>query len=173
MHISILKGSHPAYYQNYLSQVSDGPVLEVFHKHWQETSAFWQAISEDQSKYRYAKEKWSIKEMLLHIIDTDRVFGSRAFALSRGEKQELLSFSQDDYASQSEADRRSWKSLLEEYEAVKTANYILFQSFSEKQWRAERVMGGAPISTLALAYVMPGHDLHHLKVCKERYLDFG
>jgi uncharacterized damage-inducible protein DinB len=173
MQISILNGSHPAYYKNYLSQVSEGPVLEVFHKHWQETSAFWHSISEDQSKCRYAKDKWSIKEMLVHIIDTDRVFGFRAFSLSRGEEQELLSFSQDAYASQSEADRRSWKDILEEYEAVKNANYILFQSFSEKQWLAERVMGGAPISTLALAYVMPGHDLHHLKVCKERYLDLG
>jgi hypothetical protein len=173
MQIAILKGSHPAYYGNYLKNVSEGPVLEVFHRHWQETSSFWHSISEDQSKLRYAQDKWSIKEMLLHIIDTDRVFGFRAFALSRGEEQELQSFSQDDYASHSEAERRSWKGILEEYEAVKMANYSLFKSFSEKQWQAEKMMGGEPISVLALAYVMPGHDLHHLKICKERYLDLG
>jgi hypothetical protein len=170
MDIAILKAKHPTYYKTYLANVNDGPVLEVFEKHWQESFAFWSAITEGQSCFSYAAGKWTIKQILLHIIDTDRVFGYRVFALARSEKQELLSFDQDEYVDHSEADNRTWKEILAEYEAVKSANYLLLKGLSEKQWQGENNMAGQPISVLALAYVMPGHDLHHIAICKERYL---
>jgi uncharacterized damage-inducible protein DinB len=170
MDIAILEGKHPAYFKNYLSYLSDGPVLEIWENYLPATLAFWRSISEAESNYAYAEGKWTIKEMLLHIIDTDRIFAYRALAIARGEKQALPSYDQDLYVANSDANRRPYQEILKEYESVKIANLSLLQSFNERQWQASGMMADAETSVLALAYVMPGHDLHHIEICKSRYL---
>ncbi len=170
MDISILKGQHPAYFQNYFSQLSDGPILEIWESYLEEALEFWRSISEAEANYAYAEGKWTIKEMLLHIIDTDRVFGYRALAFARGEKQDLPGFDHDTYVQHSGANSRAFADLLQEYESVKIANLSLIKSFTETQLQLSGTMAGVETSVLALAYVMPGHDLHHIAICKERYL---
>ncbi len=169
MDISTLKGKHPDYFKNYLSYLSDGPVLDIWENYLPATLAFWRSISEAESNYAYAEGKWTIKEMLLHIIDTDRIFAYRALAIARGEKQALPSYNQDMYAANSDANSRAYEDILKEYESVKIANLSLLQSFNEQQWQASGMMADAETSVLALAYVMPGHDLHHIEICKARY----
>lgn len=170
MDITILEGKHPAYFKNYLSYLSDGPLLDIWEAYLPNALSFWRSISEAEANYAYAEGKWTIKEMLVHIIDTDRIFAYRALAISRGEKQALPSYDQDLYVANSAANSRAYESILEEYESVKIANLSLLHSFSKQQLQASGIMAGAETSVLALAYVMPGHDLHHIKVCKSSYL---
>ena len=167
---TILKGQHPDYFKNYFAQVSDGPLVEVWENYLEEALEFWRSISEAEANYAYAEGKWTIKEMLLHIIDTDRIFGYRALAFARGEKQALPGFDHDHYVQHSEANSRAYADLLQEYESVKIANLSLVKSFTEAQWQRSGNMADVETSVLALAYVMPGHDLHHIAICKERYL---
>ena len=170
MNTIILRGLHPDYFQNYFSKLSDGPIVEVWENYLEEALEFWRSISEAEANYAYADGKWTIKEMLLHIIDTDRVFGYRALAFSRGEKQALPGFNHNDYVKQSGANSRAYADLLQEYESVKIANLSLIKSFTDAQCQLTGDMAGVKTSVLALAYVMPGHDLHHISICKERYL---
>lgn len=170
MDITILKGQHPDYFKNYFAQLSDGPLVEVWENYLEEALEFWRSISEAEANYAYAEGKWTIKEMLLHIIDTDRVFGYRAMAFARGEKQALPGFDHNMYVEHSEANTRAFADLLQEYESVKIANLSLLKSFSEEQLQLSGNMSGVETSVLALAYVMAGHDLHHIAICKERYM---
>jgi len=170
MDIAILKGKHPEYFKNYLSQLADAPLLELWENCLTDALAFWRSISEAESNYTYAEGKWTIKEVLLHIIDTDRIFSYRALAIARGEKQALAGYDQDRYAANSDANGRAFEDILEEYESVKVSAFSLIKGFNERQLQACGLMAGAETSALALAYVMAGHDLHHIEVCKSRYL---
>ncbi len=164
-------GNYPEYYQNYFQYLKeDLPILENCYNVLQDSLAFWNSISEEHSLHRYEAGKWSIREMLLHITDTERIFSYRALCLARGEQKNLAGFDHNEYVRFSEADRRSWASLLQEYQSVKQASLDFFASLSEKQWRAKGSTDAGPINMAAMVYVIPGHDLHHQRIVKERYL---
>lgn len=122
-----------------------------------------------KGNYRYAENKWTLKEVLLHIIDAERVFGYRALCIARGEQQNLPGFSENDYAANSNADAREMADLLEEYQAVRAASVCLLRSLTTAQADMIGVANGKPVSVRALAYMMTGHELHHIHILKERY----
>lgn len=165
------KGSYPAYYDTYFSYIDEQPsILENWVANIQDSIEFWNAIEERESFFRYEEGKWSIKEVLLHIIDTERVFTFRALSIARGETKVLPGFDHNAYVLGSNADARSWASLLQEYQSVKQASLDLFSSFSMEQWKAEGAMEAGPVNMQAFAYVIPGHDRHHQRIVRDRYL---
>jgi uncharacterized damage-inducible protein DinB len=162
---------HPDYYLNYFKWVDETPsILETWQHHIENGLAFWNDISEEESIFRYDSDKWTIKEVLNHILDVERIFGFRALSISRGEQAVLPGFDHNAYVADNPLGHRSWASLLQEYQHVKQATYDFFGSLSEAQWQKHGHISAGKVNMAALAYVIPGHDKHHQEIVKERYL---
>ncbi|SNC61794.1 DinB superfamily protein [Hymenobacter gelipurpurascens] len=127
-------------------------------------------FTEEQGLLRYAPGKWSIKEMLVHMMDTERIFAYRALRIARGDKQPLPGFEQDDYVPASGADKRTMESILHEYDTVRAATLSLFDSFEPEAYSQMGTASNNPVSVRALAYILPGHEAHHLHILQDRYL---
>lgn len=127
-------------------------------------------LSEDKQMYSYADGKWTIKELLQHIIDTERVFAYRALRFSRNDATPLPGFEQDDYAAIYNANKRDYKDLLEEFELTRKSIISLFKSFGEEELMRIGIASGNNMSVRALGYIISGHLQHHLNIIKERYL---
>src|SRR5690606_18442301 len=128
------------------------------------------SLDENQGLYSYAHGKWTLKEVLIHCIDTERIMSYRALRFARNDQTELPGFEQNDYVPQSEANSRKMADLIEEYKILRQSTILLFKSFSDDVLKRAGVANGNPISVRALGFVISGHELHHLNVCKERYL---
>jgi uncharacterized damage-inducible protein DinB len=150
----------------------DGRILDHLWDNFQAARAFVRAIPEECLTHRYAPGKWSIRQILVHVVDDERIYAYRALRFARGEKQGLVGFDQDVYAATSEADGRSLDSILQEWEAVRLATIALFANLPEASLtRMGRGAGTAHGATArALAYHIAGHELHHLNIIRERYL---
>jgi hypothetical protein len=129
-----------------------------------------EAISEEQSLHRYAPGKWSIREVVAHINDTERLFTFRAFWFARALGEPLPSFDQDIAASHAGADERPWRSHLDEFHAVRAATIALFRNLPAEAWTRRGVASGNPFTVRALAYIAAGHVAHHLRLLREQYL---
>jgi DinB superfamily len=158
------------YYGKYISLVPEGDIVRTLEAEAASTLALLHSITEEQSLHRYAAGKWSIRETYVHLTDTERIFSYRALRFARGDKKELQGFEQDDYVAPSAADSRSWQSIVEEYSAVRQATIALFRNLPSDAWTRTGIASGNLISVRALAYNIVGHDLHHRKLLRERYL---
>ncbi|OMP75016.1 damage-inducible protein DinB [[Flexibacter] sp. ATCC 35208] len=163
-------GEFVDYQMNYIKQVGDAPVQQVILELKNKGYEFYTSIPEEKGAYAYAPGKWNVKEVLGHIIDTERIFGYRLLAFIRGEKQGLPGFEQDDYVALSDANARTIKDLAEEMKAVRTANYFIVRNLTEEQGAIKGTSAGNPISVRTILYIMAGHELHHMQILKERYL---
>ena len=130
-----------------------------------------QGLSEEQLLYRYADGKWSVKEVMVHLMDTERIFAYRALRFARGDKTELPGFEQDLYITPSLADARPVNDILAEYIAVRNATIALFKSLSEEALNQTGIGSGLSMSVRALGFAILGHEVHHLKIIRERYLE--
>jgi hypothetical protein len=129
------------------------------------------SLSEDQVRgLRYAPAKWTLKEVLGHIIDDERIFAYRALCLARGETAPLLGFDETVYAAHADAESRAWRDLLEEYRVVRAATIALFRSLPPAAWRRTGEVNGYRATPRGLAFHIAGHELHHLRMVHERYL---
>lgn len=154
----------------YIDLVPENDLNQAFVNTTAQSLHLFTQLPMDSWKLSYAPGKWSVKELLVHVMDTERIFAYRALCFSRSERQVLPAFEENDYAKHSDAQNREPFSLLKEYEATRRATVELFNSFSELQLeKTGRVPAGA-ISVKALGYAICGHNLHHLKVMKEKYL---
>ena len=134
------------------------------------TGELFGSLPEDKHLYAYAPGKWTIKQVLGHMIDTERVFSYRAVCFARGEQQNLPGFEQDDYEANNNSNDREMADLLREFVMLRLSNIYFFQSLNEEQaWRLGSA-NGYPATAGAMAYVMAGHELYHLAILKERYL---
>ena len=158
------------YYFTYINQVPDGNVLDILAAQVPEVMALLGDVSEERSTYRYAPEKWSIREVLSHLNDGERLFEHRAFWFARGLDGPLPSFDQNAAIITADADSRSLRSHLEEFRAIRSATLSLFQNLPADAWVRRGVASDNPFSVRALAYIAAGHVTHHLKVLRERYL---
>lgn len=156
------------YYQGYISQAGPGDIVQQMESHT--VVALLRGISEERSLYRYAPEKWSIREVLSHINDTERVFAQRALWFARGFDAELPSFDQDLAVAGAGADSRTLASHIEEYQAIRASTHSLFRELPSAAWMRRGVASGNPFTVRALSYIIVGHVNHHLKVLRERYL---
>jgi uncharacterized damage-inducible protein DinB len=148
----------------------DGRVLWHMFENLALTADFIKSLSQEQLAYRYAEGKWTIKEILAHIIDDERIFAYRALRFARGDQTELPGFDQDEFASHSGANERSVDDLLAEFAAVRLATIALFNSFTDEALLRSGVASGNVMSVRAAAYHIAGHEMRHLNIIKERYL---
>ena len=158
------------YYHRYIDQVPAGDIRDVLERQLGEASSMLEAISEQQSLHRYAPGKWSIREVVAHINDTERLFTFRAFWFARALGEPLPSFDQDIAASHAGADDRTWRSHLDEFRAVRAATIALFRNLPAEAWTRRGVASGNPFTVRALAYIAAGHVAHHLRLLREQYL---
>ncbi|OIQ27486.1 MAG: hypothetical protein BM564_11975 [Bacteroidetes bacterium MedPE-SWsnd-G2] len=170
MSYSIPESEYPLYYHNYVKQVHITSIKEGFEQSLIRISKLGNTLDGLDGEFRYQEGKWTIKELLLHIIDTERVFSYRALAIVRGDKASLPGFEQDDYVVNCEASSRSLDSVLEEYRAVRVSTLQLFGNLSESKMKTRGVANGNEITVRAIALIVLGHENHHLEILKNRYL---
>lgn len=160
----------PEFYHKYINKVTQKELLPALDEHVKSSYEFFAGIPEEKWSHRYAEGKWSIREVLQHIIDAERIFAYRALTFARADKTELPGFEENDYAKNSEADRRAKTDLIEEWQHVSRSSQKLFQSFSNEQLEQEGVANGNPVYVKGIGFILCGHALHHIGVLKERYL---
>ncbi|MEM7572895.1 MAG: DinB family protein [Bacteroidota bacterium] len=159
-----------SYYGTYTSKVPAGPMLDVFQQSAKNTEDFFKNLPTDKHEFAYAEGKWTIKEILQHLIDTERVFSYRALWFARKNTEALPGMDQDDFNTHSQANGRSMSDLITEYRALKSATHAMLSSFSEATFIQIGTASGNPFSVRSLAFIMIGHEQHHVQVIKERYL---
>jgi len=165
------EGDYLPYALGYINQIpADADPLQVLRDQPRELHALLSGLSEAQAEKPYAAGKWSLKEMLLHQIDSERIFAYRALRFARADGQDLRGFEQDDYVAHSRANVRSIASLLAEYDAVRAATVVLFESFGEDELNRRGTANGGPATVRALLYIVPGHERHHFNIIRERYM---
>lgn len=162
---------HAPYFSRYIDLVPDGDVLALLEKQLKETESLLRSISEKQSEHRYAPEKWSIREVVGHISDAERVFVYRALRAVRKDPAELPGFDENTWAANSNAHRRTMASLIDEFRAVRLATLATYRGFEDASWANSVIASKNPISARAAAYVTAGHELHHVKILREKYLN--
>ena len=158
------------YYFTYINQVPAGDICEILAGQATETVTLLRGITEERSLYRYAPDKWSLRQLVSHVNDTERVFVFRALWFARGFETQLPSFDQEVAIARAGADERSWSSHVEEFAAVRRATSCFFESLADESWGRRGVASGNPFTVRALAYVTAGHVAHHMRVLRERYL---
>lgn len=162
--------SYPGYFQQYIDQVPEQDLFSAFENQLPLIKGFLWGISEEKSTYAYAEGKWTLKELLQHIIDTERIFAYRALCFARKEAASLPGFEENDYAAASNANARTWQSLVDEFMVVRQSTTMLFKSFSEEALAASGTANNNPTNVAAIGFINLGHFYHHKKVMEERYL---
>ena len=159
------------YYFHYIDLVADGDVVGTLEQQLSETHTFLKSISEEQSLHSYAPGKWTMRQMLNHVNDGERVFLYRALWFARGFPEPLPSFDQDVGVAGSDANNVSWADLVEEFRNIRQATISFFKNLSEDAWSRTGIASDNPFTVRALAYIIAGHTTHHQMVIKERYLN--
>ena len=154
----------------YISLAEDNTQVSALETERANMNNFILSIPEQKLEYRYAEDKWTIKEMLVHLIDTERIFSYRALRMARNDSTPLLGFDQDIYVPYSYANSRSVTDILKEFDIVRMSTYILFAGLDNTAWDRYTLVDNHPVSVRAEFYLVIGHARHHLKVIKEKYL---
>ena len=163
-------GDYAPYYGKYIEVVPDGDLIEMMATQARDYQRLLAPLTEEQGNFRYAPEKWSIKEALGHVTDAERIFTYRILRFARADQTPLPGFEQDDYVQASNCSSRKLSDLLEEFVAVRRASIALVRSLDDTAWLRRGVASGKEISVLALAFVVVGHVQHHQHIFEERYL---
>jgi uncharacterized damage-inducible protein DinB len=158
------------YYSRYIDRIQSEDVVGTLAAQLPETLALLEGIAEEQSRHRYAPDKWSIRQVLNHVTDTERVFVFRAFWFARGFDGPLSSFDQEVSAGAAQADEVSWSRHVEEFQAVRLATLTFFRNLPAEGWTRSGVASDNPVTVRALAYITAGHLAHHAAILRERYL---
>jgi hypothetical protein len=158
------------YYFTYIDQVPSGDIRAILERQRSETVQLLQAIPEERSLYRYAPDKWSIREVVSHLNDTERLFVFRALWFARGFDTPLPSFDQNIAIGAARADERPLASHVGEFDAIRAASLAFFQELPDSAWTRLGRASGNPFTVRALAYITAGHVAHHVRILRERYL---
>ena len=164
------KNEYPVYCETYFQAAGEVELVEELEICLHDFIRFVQNLSMDKFDYRYAEGKWTIKEIIQHIIDTERIFAYRALRISRNDSTPLPGFDENSYANNTAANTRALQDLLTELSAVRHSNLLLFKSFSEEQLLRIGIASDHPISVRAIGFMLIGHQKQHQKVFEERYL---
>lgn len=160
----------PSVYQEYIEKVPKGEFMPLLELSLKELIGSLAMVSEDQSNLAYEKGKWTVKELLQHLIDTERIFCYRALSFARGDQQEIQGYDHNAYALESRANERSLKSLLEEMKQLRLSTIHLFNSFSSEIMERKGSANGFKLSVRQIGFILLGHLYHHLFVLNTRYL---
>jgi uncharacterized damage-inducible protein DinB len=159
-----------SYYDAYLRKTKDVTLKDGLRSNLESNMSFLKGIPEIRLDYRYSEGKWTIKEIILHIIDTERIFTYRALCIARQDQSMFPGFDQDAYVPVSNANERSFRSLLDEYKAVRLATTALFDSFDDKVLLQTGTASNSVVSVRALGFILLGHENHHCEIIRDRYL---
>lgn len=162
--------TYPEYFQLYINQVKEDDLKMAFKNQMPAAEIFFQSISEELSKKKYADDKWTIKEVLQHIIDAERVFSYRAMCFARKEQHILPSFDDKSYALNSNANARAWNNLVEEFAATRKSTEYLFNSLTDDALNSIGKASDYTITAAAIGFVTVGHVNHHIRIIQERYI---
>ena len=157
------------YYGTYITKVPDGDVVQTLNGQIAHTLGYLRAIPESKGGHRYAAGKWSVREVVGHLSDAERIFAYRALRFARGDSTPLASFDENAYVANARLDDRPLASLIDEYEAVRAATIAMFDGLFPEEWIRAGEASGKRMSVRALAWVIAGHELHHLDVLRTRY----
>ena len=158
------------YYGRYISLVETHDILRTLEQQSPQTLALLSGLSEQQGDSRYAPGKWSIKQMVGHVIDAERIFTYRALRIARNDKTPIEGFEQDDYVRDGGFEHRKLADLCDEFAAVRKATVLMFGNLRPEAWPRRGVANNNEISVRAIAYILAGHELHHRGILKEKYL---
>lgn len=158
------------YYGRYIAAVPEGDIIAVLHRDRDEWQTLIAGLPESRGAHRYAPDKWSIRQVIGHVSDAERVFSYRAFRIARADRTPLASFDQDDYVKTAGSDHRTLSSLAAELLAVRESTLSLFTTLPDEAWTRTGTASDNPVSVRALAYITAGHAQHHLKILREKYL---
>jgi DinB superfamily len=159
-----------AYFKKYVDQVPEEDLATAFSHQLTIIKNFLTSITEERSMYAYAAGKWTLKEVLLHITDTERIFNYRALAIARKETAPLPGFDENTYAANSNANSRSWQNLVDEFLAVRSSTEFLYKSFTDEALASSGIASNNPLTVNSLGFTTLGHFYHHKTVMEERYL---
>ena len=159
-----------SYYQKYIDLVDDVSLSEALEMGLHDTPSFFKNISQAKWHYRYAENKWTPKDILQHIIDTERVFAYRALYFSRADNANLEGFDENIFAQSANGNNKSINNLLEEYSAVRNASFHLFKNFNEIELKRTGIANNSVMSVAAAGFIICGHEIHHQNIINERYL---
>jgi DinB superfamily len=162
-------GEYNPFYETYVSKVQGGDVIAQLESQRLQTAQLFAASSERDGNFRYAPGKWTIKEVVGHLSDSERVFSYRAMRIARGDQTPLPGFEQDDYVKNGNFGEQSLADLVAEYGAVRAATLALLRSFDAEAGARRGTASDKPITVRALAFIIAGHELHHREILKERY----
>lgn len=157
------------YYFTYINQVTDEDVLSLLEKQSEEAPAFFGTISAEKSLYRYAPDKWSIREVVGHLSDTERVLVHRALWFARGLETPLPSFEQEIAVAKAQSDQIEWAEHIEEFRRVHLSSVSLFRNMPADAWMRRGTASGYPFTVRALAFIIAGHLMHHVRILRKRY----
>ena len=164
------KNEYAPYYDKYVSLVPDGEVVETLERQIEDTLALLRGVGEERAGHRYAPGKWSIKEVVGHLIDTERIFAYRALAIARGEQKPLPGMDQNEYMAGANFDARTLADLLDEFERVRRSNVLMLRGLSDEAWSRRGVASDNEVTVRAIAYIIAGHEAHHVQILRTRYL---
>lgn len=164
------EGEYLSYYGRYIALVPEGDILETMLRQHESTAALLGGLSESQGLHRYAPDKWSIKELVSHVSDAERIFADRALRFARNDETPLPGFEENDYVRNGGFDAFSLSDIARGLATVRQSTVSLFQLMSEGATRRRGKANNAEVSVRALAYIIVGHEIHHLNVLRERYL---
>lgn len=162
--------TYPPYFKNYVDQVPDEDLYTAFQNQSAVIHELLASISEEKSAHAYDTGKWTIKEVLQHIIDTERIFNYRALCFARKETISLPGFDENLYAANSNANRRSWQELADEFLAVRRSTEFLYNSFTDEALATSGISNNNPATVISFGFITLGHFYHHRRILLERYL---
>ena len=163
-------GEYSPYYHTYINNVKSDDLIESLEKGSENFINFMNSISTEKFDYRYQEDKWTVKEIIMHHMEVERIFTCRALRFSRNDKTALPGFDENEYIPESHASERSVESLLKEYIALRQSTIEFFKNITVEMSLRLGIANGKEISVRALGFVITGHELHHIAIIKERYL---
>jgi uncharacterized damage-inducible protein DinB len=163
-------GEHAPYFSRYIDLVPEDDVVGTLEAQGREIAALLAPLGEEKASFRYAPDKWSVKQVVGHISDAERVFAYRLLSIARGETQSLPGFDEKEYMQHANFDQRPFAELLDDFDATRRATLTLLRGLADDAWTRSGTANATQISVRAIAYTLVGHARHHLGVLRSRYL---
>jgi uncharacterized damage-inducible protein DinB len=158
------------FYNTYVSRVPNGDIIDILAEEGERTAALFQSIDESKASFRYAEGKWSLADVVGHVVDTERLLSYRALRIARGDQSPMPGMEQDDWVAGTNFERRGLTSLAKEFLALRASNIALFSSLTDDELGRTGTASGCEFTVRALLYIVAGHAIHHAGILKERYL---
>lgn len=165
-----IKNDYAPYYETYISKVKGDCIIQILSKMNQEIQTVCNSFAQHKGDYKYAEGKWTVKELIGHVMDTERVFAFRAFSIARGEKQHLPGFEQDNYVREGKFNQRQLSEIVYEFRLLRESYLLLFRSFDDEMLKRRGIANGCEVTVNALLFIIVGHSKHHIDILRERYL---